>query len=310
MRRRGWWTQGLLAALAASAGMTLTAVGPAATAGAQPAGVAQVDVKHVFGQLEAELGDLLGRGKPVGYRYTNAQGQQVQVGGLQEVPEPLRAAAEPVYDQGGQGQAVPGRPAGPKEIYKYRDANGREVYTNIVEQIPVEEREEALMDLSHIPLNSELGGQISDRLGAAHAALSKSEYCTEAQEDGKMHVLKQAWKDYAPLIICAALLLAFFIASPVMIRRVGGPAWSRVLMFAIPALSMAGFMMWSMRNSNEAVVEFRRALTAQDACKKDTFEGLSEQSGGLAKQFDLLRTLQTQMQTHMSAADKIHGPRQ
>lgn len=266
-----------------------------AVAQAESAGAAEVE--QILAQLQRELGGLLGQGTPAGYAYTDAEGRQVRVQSLQEVPEALRPQAVAVHERA--PAAEPNRPPGPEQFYKYRDANGREVYTNIVEQIPVEDREAAKLDLSQVPLNSELGTEISERLQTAHGKIVDSAYCRDLRAHGKQRALKQIWDDHAPLIICLGLLVLLFCASPVMIRKVGGPSWARVLTMAVPALTIAGIMMWSMRSSNQAVVKFRHAMKAEGACSGDAFEGMSGKAGALAKQFELLRGLTTQMQSRL-----------
>jgi len=252
----------------------------------------------IMAQLEAELGGLLG-GKPTGYAYTNDLGHRVEAATLEEIPAQYRQGAQPVH--AGAKPAAPARPPGPSEMYKYKNHEGREVYTNIVEQIPVEEREAALLDLSHITLNSQLGTEIHHRLTAAHSKLIDSDYCQDIRDNAKSRAFKDIWDEYAPLIICGILLLLFVLGSPFMVRSVGGPAWSRTLMFALPALAFGGFIMYSMTSTNRAIVRFKQAQSQEESCEEGALDGAVAGSGtgALGRQLDLIKNMQKNMHSHL-----------
>jgi hypothetical protein len=162
-----------------------------------------------------------------------------------------------------------------QQIYLYRDESGRQVYTNIVEQVPLEQREEARVDLSHISLNTELGNEIARQLKIQHAALVDSSYCKELREAAEAGFWSTLWHEFAPLVICGGVLLLFLLFTPAAMKRFGAPVWAKTLTMAIPFLALSGLAMFSMTHTNRAISDFKRKA---DPCTEDGLERVASRS--------------------------------
>jgi len=197
-----------------------------APANAKP--VPSTDGDALLAKLEEALGGL--PGSSPGYVYVDDQGRRVEVANLDDVPPKLRAYAVPL-SKAGAGHV----PSQPDRVFKYKNQQGREVFTNVSESVPLEQRAQAELDLSHVPLNSEVGTQINARLSAEHRKLSDSPYCQEALREAEEHRLEDLWHEYGPLFVVGAVILLFLLASPMMMKRVAVPDWVRTLRFVVPA---------------------------------------------------------------------------
>lgn len=184
------------------------------------------------------------------------------------------------------------RPEAPQVIYRYKKRDGREVYTNIVDQVPEEQRATAAMDLSRVSLNSEIGRELEHKLSAQHGELAQTEYCVNLRDKAGQSFLDSLWKDYAPLLVCGGLLLAFLLFTPIALTKVSAPDWARVLSMAIPSLALAGVVSFTMMKTNETIVK-ARALAKP--CETQTFKQLAQQDNPIGKQAVLVRRLQQQI---------------
>jgi len=183
-------------------------------------------------------------------------------------------------------------PEAPQVIYRYKKRDGREVYTNIVDQVPEEQRATAAMDLSRVSLNSEIGRELNNKLSAEHGELAQTEYCVSLRDKAGLSFLENLWKDYAPLLVCGGLLLAFLLFTPVALTKVSAPDWARTLSMAIPSLALAGVVTFTMMKTNETIVK-TRALAKP--CETQTFKQLGKQDNPIGKQAGLVRQLQQQI---------------
>jgi hypothetical protein len=179
-----------------------------------------------------------------------------------------------------------------QSIYRYVNKTGRVVYTNIVEAVPVAQRERAKMDLSRITLNTEVGSEIERHLQEEHAALTKSPYCTQLREAANVGFLEQLWEDFAPLIACGGMLLALLLFTPAALRRFGAPEWAKVLMMAIPSLALGGLVMFSMSYTNNTIVQLKARARP---CAAETFAKLSSSQNALFEHVQLVDQLKQQM---------------
>jgi hypothetical protein len=214
--------------------------------------------------IEQQFDELTGVDR---YIYVDEQGREVQVENLSSVPEQHRDSVRRVrveheadaslfsFEGGAFGAGEEGQ-----TIYKYVGSDGRTVYTNIAENVPPNLRDESEMDLSHIPLNSELGRELDRRLHEAHARLRGSQYCSDLHAAVRAGPWKALWDEYAPLIVCGFALLAFIFATPFFMRRIGVSAWKRTLTMAIPVLALAGLSMYGMTYSTRRMSEMRSRL--------------------------------------------------
>jgi hypothetical protein len=179
-----------------------------------------------------------------------------------------------------------------QSIYRYVNKNGRVVYTNIVEQVPVAQRERGKMDLSRITLNTEVGTEIDRHLAEEHAALTKSPYCRQLREAANVGLIERLWQDFAPLITCGGILFALLLFTPAALRRFGAPEWAKVLMMAIPSLALAGLVMFSMSYTNNTIVQLKARARP---CAAETFAKLSGAQNPLLEHVQLVDQLKQQI---------------
>lgn len=196
-------------------------------------------------------------------------------------------------------------------IYKYKNASGRVVYTNNLEQVPLKQREAGRVDLSHVSLNPELADAIaaqnadaarSSEVATKHAELAGSSYCRALKDDAAIPLAKRIWRDHTPLVVCGAIALLLLFLTPRMVRDFGAPEWAKVLMKAIPALALAGGVMYGMMQANRTVSQVKNKLAP---CLSETFAKLGETPEGLAQRERLVEKLQSDIQSmKQTATDK------
>jgi hypothetical protein len=210
-------------------------------------------------------------------------------------PPPAAATTPPAVPAGGQGasepppSAKPSTPLPPQTIYRWHDRHGRAFYTNSAEAIPEPERERAKVDLSRISLNTELGTELNHRLERRYEALAATPKCEQLRQAAELGFLERMWTDYAPLVVCGGLLLLFVLFTPRALRQFGGPVWSRTLMMAIPALALSGLVLFSMRETNLAVIELQHRAAP---CEHSTFDGMGSSPDAVLRRAALVRHLQ------------------
>lgn len=208
------------------------------------------------------------------YGYTDDHGRIVHVSRLADVPPRLRPYARRLDEAAGPSLSeVLGRPlAGGKSatLYRYRAADGRVQYTNLREQVPVEQRASAELKLSRVSLNSELGRELNRRLEAEHARLAEQSACRQLTAAAGQALWQVAWREHGPLVVCGGAILLLVFATPWMVRRVGGPAWSRAMGMAVPVLAVCGVFAYVTVKSNTALSQFRASAVP---CSRASFEG-------------------------------------
>lgn len=201
-----------------------------------------------------------------------------------------------------QHQGASSAPDPMSSIYRYQARDGRTVYTNVLEQVPLAQRADAEVDLSRISLNSELGTELERSLKQAHARLSAGEYCEglRAEADAPWESM---WRDEAPLVICGAALLLFLLITPTMLRKFGAAIWMRTLMTAASWLTIAGLTMFGSMRAARTASSLKDQLKP---CETSTWDALAKQDKGLSKHVDLVRDLQMQSETQAAALERIH----
>jgi len=180
----------------------------------------------------------------------------------------------------------------PPFMYRYIDTHGRAVYTNIEEQVPLDQRVAARMDLSHVSLNGEIAGELDRRLHEEHTALTKSPYCRELRKAADAGLVASVWNNYPSLVMCAAALLAFILYSPIAIKRFGGQVWARTLSMAIPALTITGLISFSITETNKSISRLKQEAAP---CSETAFTRLSAAANPVAKHAELIAQLKQQM---------------
>jgi len=191
-------------------------------------------------------------------------------------------------------------------IYRFVDRSGHVVFTNIEERVPLAQREKSEVDLSHISLHSELGNALRARLEQEHAALSASGYCAELRSALAMPTLQRVWHDYAPLVVCGGLLLAFALYTPFALKRFGGTVWARTLSMAIPTLAVAGMLSYALDQTGKTISGLKDQL---EPCVAQTFARAGQGAGGsggggLQQQAALVQKLQRLVADHPAAKFK------
>jgi hypothetical protein len=186
------------------------------------------------------------------YAYTDERGRLVYVNRLDDVPIRLRAYARRVDqpdapDDGASVAALlgwlkPREPSATHGLYRYKSRKGRVVFTNLLEQVPPEQRPNASLDLAHVSLNSQLGAELDQRLKSRFDALRESSVCKGSRADAQEPWWKRAATEHRSALTFAAALLVFVLLTPTMTRRFGGAAWARALSLAIPVLGLGGII--------------------------------------------------------------------
>jgi hypothetical protein len=160
-------------------------------------------------------------------------------------------------------RAAPG-----EDFYRYTDAEGRTVYTNIAEHVPAEQRAAARIDLSKVELNSELARELDERFEREHAVLRETPYCTQALAAAQPGVLEHVWDEHAPLLVCGGVLLLFAFLTPSALKRYGAPVWSKILVVTLPMLAVVTLVGLVATRAQRTV----SALKARAApCEQDAF---------------------------------------
>jgi hypothetical protein len=220
----------------------------------------------------------------------SARAQDVS-GMLDQVKQALGLGDGKDASSGAAASANAPNPA-PQTLYRYVNRQGRVVYTNIEEQVPLEQRARGKLDLSRIELNTEIGTELDRRLQEQHAALSQSSYCKQLRSAASEGFWSQLWNDFAPLLICGGLLLGFLLYTPRALRRFGAPVWAKTLMMAIPSLAIAGAVTFSMTHTNKTILELKRQV---EPCAEETFARLKTEPQALLKHAQLVEHLKRQV---------------
>jgi hypothetical protein len=195
--------------------------------------------------------------------------------------------------------AAPGQA---QDFHRYIGRDGRAVYTNIAEQVPLEQRERSKLDLSRISLNTEIGAELNHRFAEQHAELSASSYCQTLFAAAGQNPLRHAWEEFAPLIVCGGLLLAFLLFTPSALRRFGAPVWAKTLMMAIPSLAVGGLITFTMTQTNKQLSELKQRVKP---CASETFDGLAHEPDPLVQRSRLVSQLQREVAAvHGAALDR------
>lgn len=195
-----------------------------------------------------------------------------------------------VLSHGADARAQDAEPG--QSIYRYTNKQGRVVYTNSVEQVPVAQRERGKMDLSRVTLNTEVGNEIDRHLEEEHAALIKSPYCTRLREAANVGFLERLWQDFAPLIVCGGMLLSLLLFTPAALRRFGAPQWAKVLMMAIPSLALGGLVMFSMSYTSSMIVKLKARAKP---CATEAFAKLSGEANPLLEHMQIVERLKQEI---------------
>lgn len=184
-----------------------------------------------------------------------------------------------------------GSAAAEETYYRYVEG-GRVVYTNVAEQVPVEQRQQSRLDLQRISLNTEIGNELEQRLEEEHTALAQSDYCQGIKAAAEGGFLERLWDDFGPLLVCGGVLLLFVLVTPFALKRFGAPIWAKTLMMAIPTLAVIGLLSFTMSKTNRTVADLRQRL---QPCSTETFAKLKSDPNPIAKHAELIEQLKRDM---------------
>ena len=248
---------------------------------------------HVWAQPTAEDDAI--------YAYTDDRGRLVHVQRLRDVPMHLRAAARrvdtpstplPVAGKADQliewlSGASGGDGAQEPALFQYRGALGQQVFTNLASNVPADQRAAARVDLSHVPLNSELGSALNQKLQERFEALRSAQACTELRSEAELGFWQRHWRDHRVAVVCALVMLLVLLVSPYMHRRGWGGQWARVIWTGMPLLGFVALTGTMLAKSSAAM----SALAPRaERCDPKAFEAAPD----LPRRLSLVSALESQ----------------
>jgi hypothetical protein len=250
--------------------------------------------------------------------YTDDRGREVMVERLSSVPGRFRDSARPLEPE---GEIEPPREVGSvfsldmlrlgdakreQAIYRYVNSEGRTVYTNIAENLPADARDKSVVDLSDVSLHTELGNEIERQLMEEHRRLRGLPSCDALASAADEPFWRRVWADYAPLVVCAGVLLFLFALTPVALRRVEAPTWAKTLTFAVPLVAGAGLMAFTMTRTSRSLDDLQvRARPCQMATWGHVAsKGEAYSLGGYAER---LHRLRQELESAGVEADAVRG---
>jgi hypothetical protein len=241
------------------------------------------------------------------YGYTDDHGRIVHVQRLEDVPRRLRAHArrldQPVAYPAAEQSSRPEEPSlldtlgnrlqpGKSAVlYQYRTADGRTRFTNLRDSVPPAQRAGAEVDLSRVSLNTQLGRDLDRRLNEEHARLAEQPACQQLRAAAERNLLQVLWQEHGPLVVCGAAILLLVFATPYMVRRVGGPAWSRTIGMAVPILALVGIFAYATVRSNKVLAKYKQQAAP---CQPETWNALAQSDHGLVERYKLLQGMRAQ----------------
>jgi hypothetical protein len=244
------------------------------------------------------------------YAYTDERGQLIYVNRLDDVPAPLRAYARRVDQPDGpaDGDSVAAlltwlkapEPGARGALYRYKSRAGRLVFTNLVDEVPPDQRAAAPLDLSRVPLNSSIGAELERRLKARFDALRESTLCRAAPGAELAPLWRRAWTEHRAASTFAAALLAFLLLTPSMTRRFGGAAWARALSLAIPVLGLGAIISFLL------VQAARSSTPAPAACDEAAWASAGHAEQPLVQRLKLVSALEAETK----AIEQVHAESQ
>lgn len=189
----------------------------------------------------------------------------------------------------------------PQQLYKYKTKSGRVAYTNILDEVPLDQRQGHEVDLSHVSLNTEIGNELNQRAQQEreHRQLAATPYCKELKAAATKTELEQLWDDHPIPITCAVLIALLIVMTPTMMRSVHPPEWARVLTKVIPALLLVGGAMYGMQMANKKIAQTRKLLKP---CLSETFASLDQSQDPAAERLTLIEQLRRDIERTQTLA--------
>jgi hypothetical protein len=135
--------------------------------------------------------------------------------------------------------------AGPKEpsgrIYRYINAQGRESFTNIVENVPSEQRPSG--NPSEQFARSESGAPAPSVAVPPKEKRSCPTADSASRSDTPTGWLNWLWKEHQPFAIIGAIAWLLVALTPIMLRHVSAPQWAHTLTRSMQILAFLSVML-------------------------------------------------------------------
>lgn len=190
----------------------------------------------------------------------------------------------------------------PNTFYRYRGKRGRWVFTNIIDEVPANQRDGAKLDLSHITLNPQVGSELDASMQYEFETLSSSPECREVKEQAA-HWTRAVWDDYGHLIVLGAIFLALVLGTPYALRRVDAPTWARTLTKSIMLIGFVGVFMHATVSAGKT---YRAIKKAAAPCERENWTALAkEPTGGRSGQLKMLMDLQSMIRNAQTDQDRL-----
>jgi hypothetical protein len=184
----------------------------------------------------------------------------------------------------------------PATLYRYRNAAGRTVYTNLPDTVPRDQQSNAPIDLHAVSLNPELGADLDRQLAARHRALQTAPICQHLRSAAQAPWWSHAWGERAPLVVCGGALLLAALLTPWMLRKGWGASWARVLSTATPVLGFVGIATFLLLQTQRSVADWH---VRADRCETSSFQ----QASDARQRVQLVQALQAEQR----ALEQIHA---
>lgn len=132
-------------------------------------------------------------------------------------------------------------------VYSYVNEAGRTVYVDSPERIPAKYRAKSkTVGLSQVSLNTDLARDLERQTLKEHRALASTLFCAEHKTRAKHSWWRQLFHSHGYILLIAASLVVLMLVTPIAMRSLDPPEWTRFLAFAIPSLMVMGLVTHSM----------------------------------------------------------------
>ena len=261
---------------------------------------------------EATLGEAV-------YAYTDDRGRLIHTPRLSDVPEALRPYAQRVDRPdppkpsetplqalwrwfGDEPAPIPSGAlaSSPTSLYRYRNREGRVVFTNLAASVPTDQQRDAALDLQHVSMNSQLGIELDRELKTQYDLLAAAPFCQGVRAALQEPLWQRAWNERRPLLVCGLAIVAFIALTPWVVRRVGGAPWARTLSYAIPILAFVGISATLLMQTGRSLSELR---SRAQPCEKDAWARAGQGDQPLIQHNQLVQALRTET----AALERIHA---
>jgi hypothetical protein len=154
------------------------------------------------------------------------------------------------------------------KIYRYVNAEGRESFTNILEKVPVDAREQKEeLGSSNIALTPESAQKADRSKEPPDLQIQKTGYLATVRREWLDRVLewtRTLWRDYAPFVVVGAIVLLLLLVTPTALRKVSAPDWARTLTWTIQFLTVFAVLAFLVVQANR---KFSRLGNPGDSCQ-------------------------------------------